>query len=154
MNLIKSRGALKTFVEFFYRGYELKDAKTYEEKANKVSYRLNNYFMNKGNDRTLVTQLKILLREAVEKLKIGNFEAHNLDKSKPILPQLFKIIDPNNKYDKLCEKLEKVKADRIFLESINNKEKYYLDREKNTLIENENRTFAKITLEMLNSIFT
>ena len=153
LNLIKSRGAIKTFVEFFYRGYELKDAKSYEDKANKISFRLNEYFNSKDNDLNLVNQLKILLREASGKLKIGNFEAHNIDKSKPIIPQLFKIIEPYDNYDKLCKKLEKVKADKIILESINNKEKYYLEREKNVLIENENNTFAKITSEMLNSIF-
>ena len=58
LNLIKSRGAIKTFVEFFYRGYELTVAKTYEYKANKISYRLNKYYNNKSNDPNLVNQLK------------------------------------------------------------------------------------------------
>ena len=108
LNLIKSRGAIKTFVEFFYRGYGLTGAKSYEDKANKISLRLNQYYASKDNDLNLVNQLKILLREASGKLKIGNFEAHNIDKSKPIIPQLFKIIEPNNNFDKLCEKLAKV----------------------------------------------
>ena len=32
LNLIKSRGAIKTFIDYFYRGFNLKGAVSYEEK--------------------------------------------------------------------------------------------------------------------------
>ena len=47
--------------------------------------------------------LRHLLINSVKKLRAGNLDAHNIDKEKPILPQLFKIIDPEGNYKKVEE---------------------------------------------------
>jgi len=153
INLFKSRGALKTFIDFFYRGYNLQGAKRYEAKFSEIATILNQYNDIKKNDIEIVDMLRILLKESALKLSLGNFEDHNIDKSKPILSQLFKLIDPKGNYDKVEAKLKAIGGDKIILNSIINKENYYKKYEKNTLIENENKTFAEVTPEKLDSIF-
>ena len=118
INLIKSRGALKTFIDFFYKGYNLEGAILYEEKFSKIAAVLNKYNDIQKNDIEIVNKLRILLKESALKLSLGNFEAHNIDKSKPILSQLFKLIDLNNNYDKVAERLKTIHADTIMLDSL------------------------------------
>ena len=113
VNLIKSRGALKAFIDFFYKGYNLQGAKSYEEKFYKIANELNKYNDFEKIDIEIVNMLRTLLKESALKLSLGNFEAHNIDKSKPILSQLFKLIDPNGNYDKVEKRLKTIDADTL-----------------------------------------
>ena len=153
INLIKSRGALKTFIDFFYKGYKLEGEIFYEDKFSKIAEVLNKYNDIQKNDIEIVNKLRILLRESALKLSLGNFEAHNIDKSKPILSQLFKLIDPNDNYDKVEERLKTINADKVMLNSIKSKETYYKKSAKKTLNEIQNKIFNEVTPEKLDSIF-
>ena len=73
LNLIKSRGAIKTFIDYFYRGFNLKGAILYEEKFTQIAH---------TDDIDTVNKIRILLRESVEKLKDSNLNGHTFDKSK------------------------------------------------------------------------
>ena len=117
ISLIKSRGALKTFIDFFYRGYNLQGAQRYEAKFSEIATKLNQYNDIKKNDIEIVNMLRILLKESALKLSLGNFEAHNIDKSKPILSQLFKLIDPKGNYDEVEARLKAIGGNTIILNS-------------------------------------
>ena len=97
INLIKSRSALKSFIDFFYRGYGFKCEKSYEDKFSRISEKLNEYSTN-SDDQVILNRFRFLLKELELKLKYANFETHNIDKSKPIFPQIFKIIDSNGNW--------------------------------------------------------
>ena len=98
LNLIKSRGALKTFIVFFYKGFKLKGAILYEDKFAKIAEVLNKYNDIHTDDIETVNKIRILLKESVVKLQQSNLNAHILDKSKPLLVQLFNFVEPNNNY--------------------------------------------------------
>ena len=117
ISLIKSRGALKTFIDFFYRGYNLQGAQRYEAKFSEIATKLNQYNDIKKNDIEIVNMLRILLKESALKLSLGNFKAHNIDKSKPILSQLFKLIDPKGNYDEVEARLKAIGGNTIILNS-------------------------------------
>ena len=108
INLIKSKGALETFIDFFYRGYNLQGAKSYEEKISQIENKLNQHNDIHKNDIEIVNMLRSLLKKSALMLDIDNFEGLNIDKSKPILPQLFKVIVPNGNYDKIEEQLKTI----------------------------------------------
>ena len=82
LNLIKSRGAIKTFIDYFYRGFNLKGAILYEEKFTQIAQELNKYNNIHTDDIDTVNKIRILLRESVEKLKDSNLNGHTFDKSK------------------------------------------------------------------------
>ena len=46
LDLIKSRGDIKVFNEFFYRGFKLQKAKSKENKVSKILIKLNDYDTN------------------------------------------------------------------------------------------------------------
>ena len=96
--------------------------------------------------------LRRLLINSVEKLNLGNFSAHSLDKTKPILPQLFKIIEPYGDYKKVEEKLLFVKADEIMMESIVNRENNFNDID--LMKKKDNEIYSTINYDKLNYIFT
>ena len=149
LNLIKSRGAIKVFIEFFSRGFKIQE-KYNEVKVNKILYQLNNYNYNQNNTE-FINMLRHLLINSVKKLKLGNFDAHNIDKGKPILPQLFKIIDPEGNYKKVEEKLLTINADKIMMNSIINRENNYYN--KDLLKDKDNDIYSKIDYEKFYSIF-
>ena len=149
LNLIKSRGAIKVFIEFFSRGFKIQE-KYNEVKVNKILYQLNNYNYNQNNTE-FINKLRHLLINSVKKLKLGNFDAHNIDKGKPILPQLFKIIDPEGNYKKVEEKLLTINADKIMMNSIINRENNYYN--KDLLKDKDNDIYSKIDYEKFYSIF-
>ena len=100
-NLIKSRGVWKAFIDFFYKGYRLQGAKSYGWKFSQIAERLNQYNAIHKNDIEIINKLRILLKESALNLNLFNFEVHNIDKSKFILPQLFEIIEPDGNCDKI-----------------------------------------------------
>jgi len=144
LNLIKSRGAIKTFIDYFYRGFNLKGAILYEEKFTQIAQELNKYNNIHTDDIVTVNKIRILLRESVVKLKDSNLNAHTFDKSKPLLYQLLKLIEPNNSYESVIKKLESIKADELMLESIKNKEIYYQDFNYNILKQKEQIVYNSI----------
>ena len=77
-----------------------------------------------------------------------------MDKSKPILAQLFSLIEPNDNYEEVINKLVSIRADAIILESINNKENYFHDFNYAIFKEKEKNTFEKINKDKLLSILT
>ena len=111
------------FIEFFYRGFRLQKAKSNEDKVSKILVKLNDYASNQ-NTIEVNNMLRCILKNSVEKLQSGNFSAHNIDKMKPILPQLFKIIEPDGNYKKVEDKFSSINAGNIMLESIINREKW------------------------------
>jgi hypothetical protein len=149
LNLIKSRGALKTFIDFFYRGFKLNGAILYEDKFTKIAEVLNKYNDARTDDIDTVNKIRVLLKESVVKLQQSNLNAHIIDKSKPILVQLFKLVDPSNNYDIVIQKLESINADNIMTDSIKNKENFYQDFNYDILKEKEQKTFDRIEYDKL-----
>ena len=84
LNLIKSRGAIKTFIDYFYSGFNLKGAILYEEKFTQIAQELNKYNNIHTDDIDTVNKIRILLRESVAKLKDTKLNAHTFDKSKKL----------------------------------------------------------------------
>ena len=105
---------------------------------------MNKYNIIHTDDIVTVNKIRILLRESVVKLKDSNLNAHAFDKSKPLLYQLLKLIEPNNSYESVIKKLESIKADELMLESIKNKEIYYQDFNYNILKQKEQIVYNSI----------
>ena len=150
LNLIQSKDAIKVFIEFFFRGFGLQKAKSNKDKVSKILLKLNDYTSNQNNIEVTI-MIRCLLKNSVEKLQLGNFSAHNIDKTKSILPQLFKIIEPEGNYKKVEDKLSIIDAGNIMLESIINRETNHFNKDK--LLKNDNEIYSKIGSEQLNSIF-
>jgi len=127
LNIIKSRGAIKIFIDYFYKGMEFKDKPTYQIKVKRLLAKLNNFY-KKENEADIVTMVKILLKNAVIKLILGNIEAHSLDKDQPFFVQLFRIIDPDGDYAKVEKRLNYLKADHIIKRILEVREDYYFDK--------------------------
>ena len=58
-----------------------------------------------------INKIRIILKESVAKYLKSNENAHILDKSKPILAQLFSLIEPNDNYEEVINKLVSIRAD-------------------------------------------
>ena len=154
LNLIKSRGAIKTLIDFFYKGFNLKGEVLYEDKFAKIAEKLNQFNDIEKYDIVTINKIRIILKESVAKYLKSNKNAHILDKSKPILTQLFSLIEPNDNYEEVINKLVSIRADAIILESINNKENYFHDFNYAIFKEKEKITFEKINKDKLLSILT
>ena len=154
LNLIKSRGAIKTLIDFFYKGFNLKGEVLYEDKFAKIAEKLNQFNDIEKYDIVTINKIRIILKESVAKYLKSNENAHILDKSKPILAQLFSLIEPNDNYEEVINKLVSIRADDIILESINNKENYFHDFNYAIFKEKEKITFEKINKDKLLSILT
>ena len=154
LNLIKSRGAIKTLIDFFYKGFNLKGEVLYEDKFAKIAEKLNQFNDIEKYDIATINKIRIILKESVAKYLKSNENAHILDKSKPILAQLFSLIEPNDNYEEVINKLVSIRADAIILESINNKENYFHDFNYTIFKEKEKITFEKINKDKLLSILT
>ena len=154
LNLIKSRGAIKTLIDFFYKGFNLKGEVLYEDKFAKIAEKLNQFNDIEKYDIVTINKIRIILKESVAKYLKSNKNAHILDKSKPILTQLFSLIEPNDNYEEVINKLVSIRADAIILESINNKENYFHDFNYAIFKEKEKNTFEKINKDKLLSILT
>ena len=101
LNLIKSRGAIKTLIDFFYKGFNLKGEVLYEDKFAKIAEKLNQFNDIEKYDIVTINKIRIILKESVAKYLKSNKNAHILDKSKPILAQLFSLIEPNDNYEEV-----------------------------------------------------
>ena len=154
LNLIKSRGAIKTLIDFFYKGFNLKGEVLYEDKFAKIAEKLNQFNDIEKYDIVTINKIRIILKESVAKYLKSNKNAHILDKSKPILAQLFSLIEPNDNYEEVINKLVSIRADAIIPESINNKENYFHDFNYAIFKEKEKITFEKINKDKLLSILT
>ena len=104
LNLIKSRGAIKTLIDFFYKGFNLKGEVLYEDKFAKIAEKLNQFNDIEKYDIVTINKIRIILKESVAKYLKSNKNAHILDKSKPILTQLFSLIEPNDNYEEVINK--------------------------------------------------
>ena len=104
LNLIKSRGAIKTLIDFFYKGFNLKGEVLYEDKFAKIAEKLNQFNDIEKYDIATINKIRIILKESVAKYLKSNKNAHILDKSKPILTQLFSLIEPNDNYEEVINK--------------------------------------------------
>ena len=62
-------------------------------------------------DIVTINKIRIILKESVAKYLKSNENAHILDKSKPILAQLFSLIEPNDNYEEVINKLVSIRAD-------------------------------------------
>ena len=111
LNLIKSRGAIKTLIDFFYKGFNLKGEVLYEDKFAKIAEKLNQFNDIEKYDIVTINKIRIILKESVAKYLKSNKNAHILDKSKPILTQLFSLIEPNDNYEEVINKLVSIRAD-------------------------------------------
>ena len=111
LNLIKSRGAIKTLIDFFYKGFNLKGEVLYEDKFAKIAEKLNQVNDIEKYDIVTINKIRIILKESVAKYLKSNKNAHILDKSKPILTQLFSLIEPNDNYEEVINKLVSIRAD-------------------------------------------
>jgi epidermal growth factor receptor substrate 15 len=111
LNLIKSRGAIKTLIDFFYKGFNLKGEVLYEDKFAKIAEKLNQFNDIEKYDIATINKIRIILKESVAKYLKSNENAHILDKSKPILAQLFSLIEPNDNYEEVINKLVSIRAD-------------------------------------------
>ena len=110
---------------------------------------MNKYNDARTDDIDTVNKIRVLLKESVVKLQQSNLNAHIIDKSKPILVQLYKLVDPSNNYDIVIQKLESINADNIMTDSIKNKENFYQDFNYDILKEKEQKTFDRIEYSQL-----
>ena len=149
VNLIQSRDAIKAFIDFFYQGLNCSEPISNEERVKLIVKKLNNK-QNIGKiDSSLLSMINNLLHNCDEKLKLGNDFSHKLDKTEDVLNQIFKIIDPNNAFDKVKDKLIKVKAHDIISKLINVRESSYFNKSK--LFEEEKAIYKSMP-KQLNSM--
>lgn len=151
LNLIKTRDALKVFIDFFYRGFNFHEQLSYEERVEKIYKIINSFKSLKANDTNLLKMIKKLLKNSIIKLKLGNCYAHSLDLTKSALLQIFNIIDPKEECKEIVLRLNGIQADAIIMGIIESRENYYYNKVK--LEQEEKVWFEKLTDEKFNSIF-
>ena len=151
LNLIKTRDALKVFIDFFYRGFNFHEQLSYEERVEKIYKIINSFKSLKANDTNLLKMIKKLLKNSIIKLKLGNCYAHSLDLTKSALLQIFNIIDPKEECKEIVLRLNGIQADEIIMGIIESRENYYYNKVK--LEQEEKVWFEKLTDEKFNSIF-
>lgn len=151
LNLIKTRDALKVFIDFFYRGFNFHEQLSYEERVEKIYKIINSFKSLKANDTNLLKMIKKLLKNSIIKLKLGNCDAHSLDLTKSALFQIFNIIDPKKECKEIVLRLNGIQADSIIMGIIESRENYYYNKVK--LEQEEKVWFEKLTDEKFNSIF-
>lgn len=105
LNMIKSRDAIKSFIDYFYNGFRLNGDNDYRDKAIKILEKLNKYNDFNKYDPILGNTLRFLLRKGAEKIYKGNDLAHEINSSEGWLLQLFETIEPNMKYGNIVKKL-------------------------------------------------
>ena len=151
LNLIKTRDALKVFIDFFYRGFNFHEQLSYEERVEKIYKIINSFKSLKANDTNPLKMIKKLLKNSIIKLKLGNCYAHSLDLTKSALLQIFNIIDPKKECKEIVLRLNDIQADAIIMGIIKSRMNYYYNKVK--LEQEEKVWFEKLTDEKFNSIF-
>lgn len=151
--LIQSKEVLKSFIDLFHRGLGLKDSdlESYETKVSNILFELNKIGDYKKYEQIKINKIKELLRESIKKLKIGNSNEFGMDLTKPILEQLFKILDPFEKSKDIQESLNKIGVDKILINSI--KAKQELSYNKKELETEEVEINKNLNFEVICSIF-
>ena len=151
LNLIKSRDAIKSFIDYFYNGLGLAGEYDYRDKVSPILYCFNNYNDLNKNDITLFNTLRLLMRKGVDKLYIENDLSHKLNISEKWLLDLFEFIQPGGKYENIVKKFSSVNADCIIMKSIQNRLTNYKD--KTLLEEVEKNIFSNVSAKEIKNIF-
>ena len=150
LNLIKSRDAIKSFINYFYKGFSLDGEIDFRDKASRILERFNKYNDFNQNDIILANTLRILIKKGADLLYKGNDLAHEISNSNTWLLELFKIIEPCNKYENIINKFSLVKADYIIMRSIQNRHINYKDKTK--LEECEKVIFSQVSEKDISTI--
>ena len=150
LNLIKSRDAIKSFINYFYNGFSLDGEIDFRDKASRILERFNKYNDFNQNDIILLNTLRILIRKGADQLYKGNDLAHEISNSNTWLLELFKIIEPCNNYENIVNKFSLVKADYIIMKSIQNRHINYKDKTK--LEECEKVIFSTVSEKEIRTI--
>ena len=70
-------------------------------------------------------------------ISFSNFDAHELNLEQSIVDQIFQYLDPNNKFEKIKNLINKEEVDNYLRELLYLKKKYFYDnKELNTEINN------------------
>ena len=150
LNLIKSRDAIKSLINYFYNGFSLNGEIDYLDKASRILECFNKYNDFNQNDIILLNTLRILIRKGADQLYKGNDLAHEISNSNSWLLELFEIIEPGKKYENIINKFSLVKADYIIMKSIQNRHINYKDKTK--LEECEKVIFSKVSEKDIRTI--
>ena len=150
LNLIKSRDAIKSFINYFYNGFSLNGEIDYLDKASRILECFNKYNDFNQNDIILVNTLRILIRKGADQLYKGNDLAHEISNSNSWLLELFEIIEPGKKYENIINKFSLVNADYIIMKSIKNRQTNYNDKTK--LEECEKEIFSNVSESEIRTI--
>ena len=78
LNLIKATDAIKSFIDYFYKGFGLKGDIDYRDKASSIATQLNIFNDYNKYDIELINTLRILLIEGGKKIYEDNDLAHNI----------------------------------------------------------------------------
>ena len=124
---------------------------SYETKVSNILFELNKIGDYKKYEQIKINKIKELLRESIKKLKIGNSNEFGMDLTKPILEQLFKILDPFEKSKDIQESLNKIGVDKKLINSI--KAKQELSYNKKELETEEVEINKNLNFEVICSIF-
>ena len=130
LKLIKLRAVFKAFIELFFRGLSLSELLKWDKKVDKILTSLKKFGNPKLYDVLKVNEVRSLLLECLNKLIIGNTNAHYMDLIKEVLEQIFELIDSEKKCLNVLESLKKTNADIIIKKVIIIKEQYYNNKEK------------------------
>ena len=151
LNLIKARDAIKSFIDYFYKGFGLNGDFDYRDKASSIATQLNFFNDYKKYDIELINTLRILLIEGGKKIYEGNDLAHNIAISSDLLLRLFKTINSSLECDKLISKLSPIKGDTIIMNSIKNRKDNYNNKQK--LEEREKIIYSSLNKMDIISVF-
>lgn len=135
LNLIKSRDALKVFIDFFYKGAGFTEYLPYGTRVDNILKNFHKYEDNKKYNNEIIKMIIKLLKTSAKKIKLGNFDAHNFE-TDDILLHIFEIIDPKKECNALIERLKNIKADKVVNEILLKREEYYYDK---NLVEKEEK---------------
>ena len=139
LNLIKSRDALKVFIDFFYKGAGFTEYLPYGTRVDKILIKFDEYQDTEKYNLEIIKMIIQLLKTSAKKIKLGNFDAHHFE-TDDILLHIFEIIDPKKECNALIERLKNIKADKVVNEILLKREEYYYDKdlvekEENKIIE-------------------
>jgi len=151
LDLIKARGALKAFIDFFYKGLKFKYLAKYERKVEYILDKIGDLKKDNENDRTIIYMITKLLGNTMKKLNLGNTSAHDLDLSDSVIEKIFKIIDPNGECTKVLERLNEANVNSFIINLIWVRKMYYYN--KNMLEEKENNIYEKLDIGKFLRIF-
>ena len=122
LKLIQLRDSLKCFIDCFYHSLikETKKVYKYESKLKIVKKQI------KGNNNMLYDFLDLLLIQ----ISFSNIDAHELNLKQSIVDQIFQYIDPNNKFEKIKNLINKEEVDNYLRELLYLKKKYFYDNKE------------------------